>query len=129
MHLRCTQCSILLLLMNICFLSRIRLWQISQIQSCLCVIVGPGFVSTSPAFMRSSASHPVGPHDRLTPQNTVYIEHPLVGAGSFDTICTEVCNRCDSSIACRMCRLDLRCTCTFIYLNNLNYRRTKSNKY
>ena len=38
---------------------------ISQIQNCLCVFVGPGFVSTSPAFMRSSASHPVGPHGRL----------------------------------------------------------------
>ena len=26
------------------------------------VVVGPGFVSTSPALMRSSASHPTGPH-------------------------------------------------------------------
>ena len=38
---------------------------ISQIQTCLCVVVGPGFISTSPAFIRSSASHPVGPHGRL----------------------------------------------------------------
>ena len=28
----------------------------------LCNVVGPGFVSTSPAFKRSRASHPVGPH-------------------------------------------------------------------
>ena len=31
-----------------------------------CVVVGPGFVPTSPAFMRSSASHPAGPHGRLS---------------------------------------------------------------
>ena len=41
------------------------LWQISQIQTCLRVVVGPGLVSTSPAFMRSrnsAASHLAGPH-------------------------------------------------------------------
>ena len=64
-HLRGIQCSILLHLMEICFLPSICLWQISQIQTCLCVVVGPEFVSTSPAFMRSRASHPAGPHDRL----------------------------------------------------------------
>ena len=32
-HLRCTQCSILLHLMDICFLTCICLWQISQIQT------------------------------------------------------------------------------------------------
>ena len=30
----------------------------------LCDVVGPGFVSTSPAFIRSSASHSEGPHGR-----------------------------------------------------------------
>ena len=54
-HLRCTQCSILLHRINICFIPCICLCQISQIQTCLCVVVGPGFVSTSPAFMRRSA--------------------------------------------------------------------------
>ena len=39
--------------------------QISQFQICLCVVVGPGFVSTSPALMRISASYPAGPHGRL----------------------------------------------------------------
>ena len=34
-------------------------------------VVGPGLVSTSPAFVRSSASHPEGPHGRLA-QKTVY---------------------------------------------------------
>ena len=64
-HLRCTQCSILLHLIDICFLTCICLWQISQIQTCLRVVVGPGLDSTSPAFMSSIASHPAGPHDRL----------------------------------------------------------------
>ena len=52
-HIRCTQCSILLHLIDICFLTCICLWQISQTQICLRVEVGPGLVSTSPAFMRS----------------------------------------------------------------------------
>ena len=60
-HLTGTQCSILLHLIDICFLPCICLWQISQIQICLCVVVGPGFVLTSPAFMRSSASHSACP--------------------------------------------------------------------
>ena len=30
---------------------------VSSIQTCLCVVVGPGFVSISSALMRSSASH------------------------------------------------------------------------
>ena len=68
-HLRCTQCSILSHLMDICFLTCICLWIISQIQTYLCVFVRPGFVSTSPAFMRSSASHPTGQHDRLPIKN------------------------------------------------------------
>ena len=36
--------------MDICFLICICLWQILQIQNRLCDVVGPGFVSTSPAF-------------------------------------------------------------------------------
>ena len=63
-HLKCTQCSILLHLMDICFLACICLWQISQIQTFLFKVVGPGLVSTSPAFVSSSASHPAGPHGR-----------------------------------------------------------------
>ena len=85
-HLRCTQCSILLHLIHICFLTYICLWQISQIQTCLRVVVGPGLVSTSPDFMRSIASHPAGPNGRLT-QKTV-VGPPLLGAGRVDTICT-----------------------------------------
>ena len=50
-HLRCT-------LSISCFLSCICLWQ--KIQNCLCVVVGLGFASTSPAF-RSSSSHQAYP--------------------------------------------------------------------
>ena len=64
-HLRCTQCSILLHLIDICFLPCIGMRQISQIQTCLRVVVGPGFVSTSPAFMRSSVSAPPPPKVNL----------------------------------------------------------------
>ena len=35
----------------------------------LYVVVGPVFLLTSPAFMRSSASQPAGPHGRLAPKN------------------------------------------------------------
>ena len=31
---------------------------------------------------------------------------PLLGVGRFDTICTAVCDRCDSSTACMLCRLE-----------------------
>ena len=68
-HLRCTQCSILLHIFDISFPPCICLWQISKIQTCLSVVVGPGFVLTSSAFMRSSARHPADPHDRLVQTN------------------------------------------------------------
>ena len=103
-HLRCTQCSIMLHLIHICFLLCICLWQMSQIQTYLCVVVGPGFVSTSPASMKSSASHPVGPHSRLA--KTTVNRAPITGAGGFNTMCTAICNHCDSCTACRLCRLE-----------------------
>ena len=52
----------LLQLIDICFLTCVCLWQISQIKTFLGVVVRPGLVSTSPVFMRSRASHPAGPH-------------------------------------------------------------------
>ena len=75
-HLRCTQCSILLHLMDICFLTCICLWQISQIQTFLFKVVGPGLVSTSPAFVSSSASNPAGPHAQKTVNRA-----PITGGG------------------------------------------------
>ena len=79
------------------------LWQISQIQTFLFEVVGPGLVSTSPAFVGNIASHPAGPHGRHA-QKTVN-RAPLLGAGRYDTICTAACVRCDSSTACRLCCL------------------------
>ena len=66
-HLRCTQCSIVLHLMDICLLTCICLWQIIAIQTCLCQVVGSGFVLTSPTLMKSGASHPAGLLASLTP--------------------------------------------------------------
>ena len=63
-HLKCTQCSILLQPYRYLIPTVYLFMQISQIQTCLCV-VQHGFVSTSPAFLRSSASHSAGPHGRL----------------------------------------------------------------
>ena len=103
-HLRCTQCSILLQLVDICFLTCICLWQISQIQTFLFKVVRPGMVSTSPAFVSSSASHPAGPHGRHAQKWE--IGPPFLGTGRFDTICTAAWVRCDSSTACRLCRLE-----------------------
>ena len=61
-HLRCTQCSILLhlRLMDICFLTCICLWQVSQIQTFLFKVV----------FSKTVDRAPIG------------------GAPRFDTICT-----------------------------------------
>ena len=52
-------------LIDICFLLIICLWHISKIQFCLRVVVGPEFVLTLTAFMRSSACHAACPHGRL----------------------------------------------------------------
>ena len=64
---------------------------------CLADTCAPGFFSTLPAFMRSSSSHPAGPHGR--PAQTTINLSPIAGA---------VCNRCDSSTACRLCCLEPR---------------------
>ena len=63
--------------MDICFPTCICLWQISQIQTLLFRVVGPGLVSTSPTFVSNSASHPSGPHAQKTPENRV----PIAGGG------------------------------------------------
>ena len=42
------KCLIMLRLIDICFLTCICMWQISQIQTCLRVVVRPGLVSTLP---------------------------------------------------------------------------------
>ena len=124
-HLKCTQCSILMNLFDICFLSCICLWQISKIKTCLCV-VGPGFVLTSPGFMMSSAIHPVGAQCGIA-QNTLN-RAPIAGGGGLDTLCTSVChNCCDSFTTRRLCRLEpcfdvFYHVCYFTILNKLYNR-------
>ena len=101
-HLRYTQCSIPLHLMDICFLTCVCLWQISQIQTFLFKVVGLGLVSTSPAFVSSSASHPAGPHAQKT-ENRATI---AVGRGGLTQFAQQLEYRCDSSTACRLCLLE-----------------------
>ena len=103
-HLRCIQCSILLHLMDICFLTWFCLWQMSQIQTRLFKVVGPGLVSTSHTFVSSIASHPAGTHGRLAPK-TVNCSL-IAGAGGFDTMRTAVCIHCNISTVCKLCRLE-----------------------
>ena len=102
-HLWCTQRSIMLHLIDICFLTCICLRQILQIQTCLRVVVEPGLVSTSPDFMRSIASYPAGPHGWLA-QKTVIGPHCWWWEGSTQ-FAQGLPDRCDSSTACRLCRL------------------------
>ena len=105
-HLRCIQCSILLHLINICILLCIYLWQISQIQACLCVVVRPRFVSTSPAFMRNNASHPADPHGQVATKTVN--RAPIAGGERFrHHLHNSLQNCCDSSTTCRMCRLGI----------------------
>ena len=92
-HLRCTQCSILLHLMDICFLACICLWQISQIQTFLFKVVGPGLASTSPAFVSSSASHPAGPHGRHAQKTVNRAPHCWGWGGS-----TQFAQQLDSAV-------------------------------
>ena len=47
----------------------VTVMRVSHIQTCLFNVVGPGLVSTSPVFVRSSASHPAGPHMVGLPKN------------------------------------------------------------
>ena len=111
MHLRCIQCSILLHLIDICFLTCIFLWQISQIQTCLRVVVRPGLVSTLPAFMRSIASHPTGLHGQL--------DH-CCGQEGLTQFAHGLPDRCDSSTACRLCRLEPIILVHPMQLNDMN---------
>ena len=91
------------------------------------MVVGPRCVSTSPAFVRSSARHPVGPHVWLALKRSIGHSSLRGGARGIDTICTAVCqNRCDSYTACRLCRLkrnlyiSLITTVSFLYTLNMS---------
>ena len=56
--------------------------------NCLCLVVGPGFVLTSPYFLRSITSHPAGPHGRLG-QKTVNRKASTQFARQFVTAVTN----------------------------------------
>ena len=88
-HLRCTQRSILLHLIDICFLQCICLWQISQIQTCLCVDIT--------RFYEEQRLPSIGSAWPACPKNGK-------SGGGFDTICTAVYIRCDSYTTCRLRR-------------------------
>ena len=61
-------------------------------------VVGPGFDSTSPAFVRSRASQAVGSDDRLVPKTEW---GPISGGrGCVETICADVCS---IPTSCRLC--------------------------
>ena len=98
------QCSILLHLMDICFLTCICLWQISQIQTFLFRVVGPGLVSTSPAFVSQSAGHPVGPHGRHAQKMVNWA--PNAGGGEVRHNLHSSLSPLYSSTVCRLCRLE-----------------------
>ena len=91
--------------MDICFQTCICLWQISQIQTCLRVVlvVGPVLVLTLSAFMNSIASHPSGPHGRL--YQKMVIRPPLLGREGSTQFAQGFPDRCANSTACRLCCL------------------------
>ena len=68
------------------------------------MVVGPGLVSTLPAFMRSIARHPAGPHGRLA-QKRLSGPHCWEQEGSTQ-FAQGLPDRCDTSTACRLCRLE-----------------------
>ena len=104
---------------NICFLTCICPWQISQNLTCLCVVVGPGLVSTSSTFMRSIASHPAGLHGRLAQKNV--IGPPLLGAGGATQFAQGLPDHCDSSTVCRLCHLEPFFTCPSVFHGNTTH--------
>ena len=66
-------------------------------------VVGPGFDSTSPAFVRSTASQAAGSDGRLTQKTE---SGPISGGRDcVDTNCADVCS---SPTSCRLCLLDRR---------------------
>ena len=64
-HLRCTQYSILCTLSISASYRKFVCGRYCKSRLVCVFVVGPGLVSTSPPFMRSTASHPAGPHGRL----------------------------------------------------------------
>ena len=70
----------------------------------LLAFVGPGFISTSHAFMRGSASHPSGPHDWLAQKR--YLGPHCWGREGSTQFAQGLPDHCDSYPACRQSRLE-----------------------
>ena len=69
-------------------------------RACLFVcVVGPGFDSTFPVFLRSRASHAAGSDGRFAKKNES--DPHLWRQGCVDTICTDVV--CSIPTSCRLC--------------------------
>ena len=75
-------------------------------------------VSTSPAFMRSSASHPAGPQGLLSPK-TVNRASIAVGGKYLHNLHISCQNLCDSSTTSKLCLLEH--SFTIIISSSLNY--------
>ena len=95
-HFNCIQCAIMLYLMDIFFPLCICLWMISQIQTCLCVGCRTSICLKITHFYEDQCQPYIGQNGK---------SGAIVGTRGFDTICTAVCNRCDSSTACMLCCL------------------------
>ena len=100
-HLRCTQCSLFLHLMDICFLTCIGLYQISQIHTRVCDVCRAWICLDITCFYEKQCHTSIWSAWTTCP-NIGKLGPPLMGAAGFDTLCTAVCERCDSSTACRL---------------------------
>ena len=98
-HLTCTECSILLHLIDIDFLPYISLWQISQIQTLFVCGFRPWICLNIRHFYEQQRQLSSGSAWLACPKETVN-RAPILGGGRL------VCNRCASSTVCRMCRLE-----------------------
>ena len=92
---------------------------ITQIQTCLRVFIGPGFVLTSPVFMRSSTSHPAGLHGWLA--HKTVIGPPLLGREGSTQFAQGLTDHCDRSTACRLCCLEPH---LYLYLSIMHMKHS-----
>ena len=103
-HLRCTQCSILLHLMDICFLTCICLWQISQIQTFCLKLSDLDWSRHHPLFREQ----PAPSIQRVRMPKNGKNRAPIAGGGEVrHNLHSSLKPLCYSSTAvCRLCRLE-----------------------
>ena len=108
--LRFTQRSSELHVMDVCFLVCICSEHRSHIQT-VRVFVGPGFDSTSPAFVSNHARHSTGAHDRLALKISEWA--PFLGMW-VDTIFSSYPEE-DSPTTCKLCLFRLHFWPPFVF--------------